>query len=124
MSQNQNKTFYNTNLPDELNKILAVMLGANIAYKDELIEQLNNIKVKKIDKEIGFMAYVFDIVNNEKLSYKNIKSPAIDMLVYPENEATTEFLLFWSEEAKELQILNIHGEEYLELWDFSDIEFI
>lgn len=124
MYQNQNNIFYNSNLPSDLNKFLNIMLVADISYKKELIKQLNNVTLKRIDRGIGFLAYVFDVVDYEQINYKNIKSPAIDMLVYQENQATTEFLLHWSEWVKELEIINSYGEEYLELEDFNNIEFL
>jgi hypothetical protein len=120
----QEKIFHNPFFSEELNKILNVMLKHEFSGKDKLIKQLNNLRIKKIEEDAGFKAFVFEVVDQNLLDYEGIPYPAIDMLVFNNLHYTTEFILHWGECVKELEIFNIAGEDYLELENFENIEFL
>jgi len=120
----QEKIFHNPFFSEELNKILNIMLKHELPYKDKLIKQLNNLRIKKIEEDAGFKAFVFEVVDQNLLDYEGIPYPAIDMLVFNNLHYTTEFILHWGECVKELEIFNIAGEDYLELENFENIEFL
>ncbi|WP_297962144.1 hypothetical protein [uncultured Campylobacter sp.] len=120
----QKKRFHNPFFSEELNKFLNVMLKHEFSGKDKLIKQLNNLRIKKIEEDAGFKAFVFEVVDQNLLDYEGIPYPAIDMLVFNNLHYTTEFILHWGECVKELEIFNIAGEDYLELENFEDIEFL
>ena len=124
MCQKQNNfKFWNNNFPNELNKFLNIMLKHNFFGKNDLILQLNNATLKKIEQDNGFKAYVFDIKQN-LFDDKNISTPAINMIVFSKSHYETEFLLHWTKNIKELEIYNVAGENYLELENFDNIEFL
>ena len=100
------------------------MLKHEFSGKDKLIKQLNNLRIKKIEEDAGFKAFVFEVVDQNLLDYEGIPYPAIDMLVFNNLHYTTEFILHWGECVKELEIFNIAGEDYLELENFENIEFL
>ena len=108
---------------EQLNKILNIMLKHELPYKDKLIKQLNNLRIKKIEEDAGFKAFVFEVVDQNLLDYEGIPYPAIDMLVSSDLHYETEFLLHWGECVKELEIFNVAGEDYLELENFENIQF-
>jgi len=120
----QKKRFHNPFFSEELNKFLNVMLKHEFSGKDKLIKQLNNLRIKKIEEDAGFKAFVFEVVDQNLLDYEGIPYPAIDMLVFNNLHYTTEFILHWGECVKELEIFNIAGEDYLELENFENIEFL
>lgn len=120
----QKKSFHNPAFSGQLNKILNIMLKHELPYKDKLIKQLNNLRIKKIEEDAGFKAFVFEVVDQNLLDYEGIPYPAIDMLVFNNLHYTTEFILHWGECVKELEIFNIAGEDYLELENFENIEFL
>ena len=120
----QEKIFHNPFFSEELNKILNIMLKHEFSGKDKLIKQLNNLRIKKIEEDVGFKAFVFEVVDQNLLDYEGIPYPAIDMLVFNNLHYTTEFILHWGECVKELEIFNIAGEDYLELENFENIEFL
>ncbi|WP_298026768.1 hypothetical protein [uncultured Campylobacter sp.] len=120
----QEKIFHNPFFSEELNKILNIMLKHEFSGKDKLIKQLNNLRIKKIEEDAGFKAFVFEVVDQNLLDYEGIPYPAIDMLVFNNLHYTTEFILHWGECVKELEIFNIAGEDYLELENFENIEFL
>ena len=120
----QEKIFHNPFFSEELNKFLNVMLKHEFSGKDKLIKQLNNLRIKKIEEDAGFKAFVFEVVDQNLLDYEGIPYPAIDMLVFNNLHYTTEFILHWGECVKELEIFNIAGEDYLELENFENIEFL
>nr|WP_314380698.1 hypothetical protein [uncultured Campylobacter sp.] len=120
----QKKRFHNSFFSEELNKFLNVMLKHEFSGKDKLIKQLNNLRIKKIEEDAGFKAFVFEVVDQNLLDYEGIPYPAIDMLVFNNLHYTTEFILHWGECVKELEIFNIAGEDYLELENFENIEFL
>ena len=120
----QKKRFHNPFFSEELNKFLNVMLKHEFPGKDKLIKQLNNLRIKKIEEDAGFKAFVFEVVDQNLLDYEGIPYPAIDMLVFNNLHYTTEFILHWGECVKELEIFNIAGEDYLELENFENIEFL
>ena len=120
----QEKIFHNPFFSEELNKILNIMLKHELPYKDKLIKQLNNLRIKKIEENVGLKVFVFEVVDQNLLDYKDIPSPAIDMLVRSDPYYITEFLLHWGECVKELEICNLASEAYLELENFEDIEFL
>ncbi len=119
----QKKRFHNPFFSEELNKFLNVMLKHEFSGKDKLIKQLNNLRIKKIEEDAGFKAFVFEVVDQNLLDYEGIPYPAIDMLVFNNLHYTTEFILHWGECVKELEIFNIAGEDYLELENFENIQF-
>ena len=120
----QEKIFHNPFFSEELNKILNIMLKHEFSGKDKLIKQLNNLRIKKIEEDAGFKAFVFEVVDQNLLDYEGIPYPAIDMLVFNNLHYTTEFILHWGECVKELEIFNIAGEDYRELENFENIEFL
>ena len=120
----QKKSFHNPAFSGQLNKILNIMLKHELPYKDKLIKQLNNLRIKKIEEDAGFKAFVFEVVDQNLLDYEGIPYPAIDMLVFNNLHYTTEFILHWGECVKELEIFNVAGEDYLELENFENIEFL
>ena len=89
----QKKSFHNPAFSGQLNKILNIMLKHELPYKDELIKQLNNLRIKKIEEDAGFKAFVFEVVDQNLLDYEGIPYPAIDMLVFNNLHYTTEFIL-------------------------------
>ena len=119
----QKKSFHNPAFSGQLNKILNIMLKHELPYKDKLIKQLNNLRIKKIEEDAGFKAFVFEVVDQNLLDYEGIPYPAIDMLVFNNLHYTTEFILHWGECVKELEIFNVAGEDYLELENFENIQF-
>lgn len=119
----QEKIFHNPFFSEELNKFLNVMLKHEFSGKDKLIKQLNNLRIKKIEENVGLKVFVFEVVDQNLLDYKDIPYPAIDMLVFNNLHYTTEFILHWGECVKELEIFNIAGEDYLELENFENIQF-
>ena len=120
----QKKSFHNPAFSGQLNKFLNVMLKHEFPGKDKLIKQLNNLRIKKIEEDAGFKAFVFEVVDQNLLDYEGIPYPAIDMLVSSDSHYETEFLLHWGEHTKELEICNLASEAYLELENFDDIEFL
>lgn len=58
-----------------------------------LLKQLNNLRIKKIEEDVGLKVFVFEVVDQNLLDYKYIPSPAIDMLVRSDPYYITEFLL-------------------------------
>ena len=120
----QKKSFHNLAFSGQLNKFLNIMLRHEFPGKDKLIKQLNNLRIKKIEEDVGFKAFVFEVVDQNLLDYEGIPYPAIDMLVFNNLHYTTEFILHWGECVKELEIFNIAGEDYLELENFENIEFL
>ena len=121
---NREGNFRNPAFGEELNKILNIMLKHELPYKDKLIKQLNNLRIKKIEEDMGLKVFVFEVVDQNLLDYKDIPSPAIDMLVRSDPYYITEFLLHWTEHTKELEICNLASKAYLELENFEDIEFL
>ena len=119
----QEKSFNNPAFGEELNKFLNIMLKHEFPGKDKLIKQLNNLRIKKIEEDAGFKAFVFEVVDQNLLDYEGIPYPAIDMLVSSDLHYETEFLLHWGECVKELEIFNVAGEGYLELENFENIQF-
>lgn len=115
-----NYVFSNFNFPPELNKFLDIMLKCQVPYRKKLLYQLKNAVLRRIEREIGFIAYVLDI-ESSLFDDSNIPTPALEMLVFSDKHFETEFLLHWTKNIKELEIYNVAGENYLELENFSDI---
>lgn len=127
MCQKQNNFINNDKFPDILNRILNVMLKKDITYKDELIAHLNALSLKCIEKYDDFLAYIFEKDENvAPLDISKFQTRiVVGMYVNSKNHYPTEFLLHVVDnQVRELEIFNTAGENYLELENFDNIEFM